>query len=633
MYSVSDDYLTQVHSAVQTWRLTGTVGDVNVTDDNILKGSLSINNKCTESDVGLGSVCIGVLKVTFLHNTGIDRFSWLGEVIKLNIGLLVNGEYEDVPLTPYVVSTAKYTAAGIVVTAYDYMEKFERAYSTDNISASPYEILTMTCDYCGVTLGITQEEVEALPNGTQRFVMTDASNISTYRDLISWVAVTLGGFATVNRDGALVIRTWQNDAVDTCESDTRISGAEYETYITDYTGIYLTHDTVAEYYGGETGSTISIGSNPFMQQSDDDTRSAYATAIVTAIGNIQYMPCKFSVACGVHLDLGDVLTISGGLIDDDVNVCVMEYTFVYKSKYTINSYGEDPTASASSKSEKEISGLAQSVSSSLWYIKTFTNAQDITLRDGKKTRIITLVSAAAESTTLIFMAEILGKLEISDGSESATVTVTYYIDNSEITTYHPKQIYTVSGDHMIHLLYHIPIVKDTTSNIMVYITVDGATMTIDTGSATASVSGSGIAGEVAWDGTIDIYEDYEEITIADLFDISIATDEVEVTYPEMNDSTVSDAYEAITIADLFDRTSITDSVDVGTVVDNYTYEVTNATVSTYTYDSDYVTTDGAFSLRTSYTYSGTIETIDSGIMKAVTIDKSTFASVSGIEVG
>lgn len=629
MYSVSDDYKTQVHSAVQTWRLTGTVGEAGVTDDNILKGSLSVTNKCTESDVGLGSVCIGVLKATFLHNTGIDRFSWIGEDIKLKVGLLVNGEYEDVPLTPYTVSNAKYTAAGIVVTAYDYMEKFERAYGTDNISASPYEILTLACESCGVTLGMTQEEVEALPNGTQHFMMTDASNISTYRDLISWVAVTLGGFATINRDGALIIRTWQSEAVDTYTSDTRISGAEYETYITNYAGIYLTHNTTAEYYGGESGATISIGADPFIQQSDDDTRSTYAAAIVAAIGNIKYMPCKFSIACGVHLDLGDVITISGGLIDEDVNVCVMEYTFVYNSKYTIQSYGEDPTASASSKTDKEISGLIESTSTSAWYLKTFTNVAELSCVDGRRTQIISLSVASTIDTTLIFMAEILATVELDSGVETADITVSYRLNGTFITNYHPKQIYTASGDHIIHLLYYVPVVAGATSTFMAFITATDCTVTIAAGNIQASMSGSGMAGEVSWDGTIDVYENYEPITLNKLIDSTAFTDSVSLAPLQIAKSTITETYTPISSRVVIG--TLNESASVTKVVAKY--EVSTEQASKYTYDADYITTDGEYyALQTAYAYSGTKGTIDTGLMASVDVDTSIYASVSGIEV-
>ena len=46
MYGVSDTYKTAMHQAVQKFRLTGTVGTTDFTDENILAGSFSITNQC-----------------------------------------------------------------------------------------------------------------------------------------------------------------------------------------------------------------------------------------------------------------------------------------------------------------------------------------------------------------------------------------------------------------------------------------------------------------------------------------------------------------------------------------------------------------------------------------------------------
>ena len=66
MYQVSEEYLKQTKRKVQTFRLAGTVNKIAFTNHDILSGSFTITNQCSEqNDVKIGSVYIGELKCTF----------------------------------------------------------------------------------------------------------------------------------------------------------------------------------------------------------------------------------------------------------------------------------------------------------------------------------------------------------------------------------------------------------------------------------------------------------------------------------------------------------------------------------------------------------------------------------------
>ena len=77
MYSVSNDYLTAIHGAVQSGHISGMIGAVAFTASDVLLGSASISNQCADStDVKLGAVFVGTLKITFCNRNLVPRGSW-----------------------------------------------------------------------------------------------------------------------------------------------------------------------------------------------------------------------------------------------------------------------------------------------------------------------------------------------------------------------------------------------------------------------------------------------------------------------------------------------------------------------------------------------------------------------------
>ena len=66
MYAVSEQYKAAMKQPVQSFHMKGTIGAVPFWDENILSGSFSITNQCSdETNVGIGQVYIGQLKATF----------------------------------------------------------------------------------------------------------------------------------------------------------------------------------------------------------------------------------------------------------------------------------------------------------------------------------------------------------------------------------------------------------------------------------------------------------------------------------------------------------------------------------------------------------------------------------------
>ena len=128
MYSVSEEYLTKMLDQIQTHKLSGTIDGVSFDESNVI--GVSINNRCAEKKVNLGSVNIGTLKLTFLTDI-LNRGEYYGKTIILSdslyLGLDENEEevWETVPIGTFYVASATWSAAGIDITAYDVLSKLD----------------------------------------------------------------------------------------------------------------------------------------------------------------------------------------------------------------------------------------------------------------------------------------------------------------------------------------------------------------------------------------------------------------------------------------------------------------------------------------------------------------------------
>lgn len=274
MYSVSNSYKSAALQPVQEHRLTGTIGSVSFDENNIISGTFNIQKQCTDtSDVVLGSAYIGQLTATFT-GVNIARGAWLKKNIAPSFALKVGNSWETVPLGIFKIKEANHTAEGVEVVAYDNMAKFDKVikkkkqtlgFATDSM----YTFISLACTKCNVTLGMTQAQIEALPNGHSSVddieiygdvKDTDfANDIETYRDLIFWCAQTMGCYATIDRQGQLVFKQYTQNVVDDISDQIRLSGAAFEDYTTHYTGIYFTDmDTNDDtYYGYDVEQLIA----------------------------------------------------------------------------------------------------------------------------------------------------------------------------------------------------------------------------------------------------------------------------------------------------------------------------------------------------------------------------------------
>ena len=524
MYSVSSDYLDIIqHSLSIKRKISGSIGGVPFTSDDILAGSFSYSGQIVDkSDIRLGGVFIQTVKFSFLKSfsDSIDRGTWKGRVIEVSIGLFVNNDYEYVPLGTFTVDDAMHSATGVDITAYCNMSKFDtsRGLST-NTTGTFYEILSLACLNAGVTLGMTQAEVEAMPNGTGTRSMYSPNDCETWRDVISWIACTMCGYATIDREGQLVIKTWGDTSEMNVSQDNRFNDGLYSDFETYYTGISVVNmkTEMTEYLGMpvDDGLTMNLGSNPFMQYGTESYRTEMKQNILNALQNFRYVPFSVSTFLDPAFDLGDVLIMAGGRASNS-KVCVMSIEYSFQNGLKLKGFGSDPAlANARSKTDKNISGLLSKTDSKSIQYYSFINAkayEDI----AEEETIGKFRFATVEDTTVTLWHEIKLDCNLDDEDTPMQVVVHYYLNEVE-ERYTPVMTIGESGVHTLDYNYFLAgISGGLVNDWRVTVECIGGTADIDAGDVHILLAGQGLVSNDEFLGYIDATDDIEALAIAGL---------------------------------------------------------------------------------------------------------------------
>lgn len=521
MYNASQAYLDKISETplTITRRIRGTIDDVAFTENDVISGSFNYSEKCVNSaDIKLGGVFVGQMGITFIPTFGssIPRGTWHGRTITIEIGLLVdpdNDTWEYIPIKPYIVDEANHTRNGIVITAYDSMSKLDKPMNVSTTAGTLYDIAYMACYECGVSLANTPAQMAQLPNGTEQFALYPENDIETWRDLISWLCVTCCGFATINRDGALEIRTWHDSPDVEMDMFSREAGGSWSDFTTYFTGLSIVdiEKKATRYYNVEpdTGLTMNLGSNPFIQYGTDEVRSRQCINILNALQNFVYVPFSASGLLDPIFDLGDVIDFTDGLAGDHSICCIHKMEFKYSGGVKLTGFGKNPALfNAKSKTDKNISGLISMQSENEVVTHTFLNSSEFDI-GSTATDILQIRFATVSPRTVKLLHEINFDLDIDSGEDDAQITAYYYL-NDELITFHPISSWDNEGNHILPLMYFLDNLTGGEQYVWrVALKCDRGTIHIDKQGIRALLEAQGLVATEDWDGYIEIREEYD----------------------------------------------------------------------------------------------------------------------------
>lgn len=570
MYPVSETFLQAVQGNTRKYYWMGkitTAGGVEYLFDqeNIVKGSGYITAQCCgNSEIELGAVYAAEMGISLFLD--IDRYTLEGAEVELSYYLrLADRTYEAVPMGIFEVSEANRTVHVLELKAYDRMLRFDRSFNSFETIGTAYGMMALCSTACGVELAQSQAEIEALPNGSELLSIYPENDIETYRDVLYFTAQVLGGFFCINREGKLEFRQYGETPVMEILQKHRFSSS-FSDFVTRYTAVSSTNlrTQTSEYYALETddGLTMNLGVNPLLQFGLEETRAELCGNILTALSAVNYVPFDSDTIGNPALDLGDVLTFSGGQADAQQITCVTSFTVKIGGRHSLKCVGKNPRLSqAKSKNDKNISGLLNQIEAGKIGIHTFTNASEYSIGE-TDVRIISIEFASKEENHAQFFGQVVvdveaqavekstqasgtivipfpsgnvgdsgGSVDTENGSEDgaageettdisvdvslpmtwtedgkAVCYVTFELNNAEILLHHPVETWH-SGKHILSLYYPIEnIVPNITNTFNVYLRMEGGSGSVGIGDCIASISGQAMAAAAAWDGRIDIEE-------------------------------------------------------------------------------------------------------------------------------
>lgn len=391
MYSASATYLTKIKSNTRKLSWSGTITTVggstcSLTNASFVNGSIA--RSISSQSLNIGTAYASTFSAEIIL-AGVSRYELYDGVVEISSS--VDGALDLIPMGKFTISEASQTSDHINIKAYDNMVKFDAVeFSATLITAiqTPFLWLSDACVACGVTLGNTEAQIEAMPNGRRKTGFADSvADAKTWRDVLSYITAYLGGYAYIGRDGKLYVGHYKAGSDDTVASNFRYSSI-LSDFRTTYDGLYATYKEggLQEYISNSNsgGLVLDLGVNPFLQFTDEDNRHEALQEIIDMWDGVYYVPYSVNMPLVPIYDVGDVLTFTdkqAGAYDIGV---ITEITYSIDGKMSVKCTGDNPVlADAQDRFTKVLSGLSSEYSNgqevgtkNFWLLHTHTIANN-----------------------------------------------------------------------------------------------------------------------------------------------------------------------------------------------------------------------------------------------------------------
>lgn len=383
MYSASADFLTAIKSNIRKFNWSGEIGlatPIAFNDSDIVSGQIIRN--ISGDALELGGVYSSQLSLELIL-PNVSRYELYGKEITLSV--LVDGASDVIPMGKYTITEALNQIGSVTITAFDDMTKF------DNVSfvpanhtdiQLPFNWLSDMCASCGVALGSTSGDIQAMPNGNRKTGFADVvTDVKTFRDALGYLCAYLGGYSYIGRDGKLYVGLYGSNSVDTIPSSFRYT-SNLSDFRTTYDGLYATYkeEGLQEYKSNNNsgGIILDLGVNPFLQFVNAGNRSDALQEIIDAWNGIYYVPYDSDLPLIPIYDAGDVVTFTDNQAGAYDFGAITEITYNIGGAMHIKCSGDNPKlATAQDRFTKSVAGLSsdynngqQSGGKNFWLLHT-----------------------------------------------------------------------------------------------------------------------------------------------------------------------------------------------------------------------------------------------------------------------
>lgn len=558
MRNVSAAYLEAIRARTRVDKLTGTIKlvggtEVPLSERNIVSQGASISKECvTGEEIEFGSVILSQLNLSFISDQ--SRYAFYNAKVQLTYSIqLADTTWYDLKLGTFKIAEAEKRGATIHVVAYDSLSALDKTYDGTQMYGTPYELLVMFCEVCGLEFGMTEEEILAMPNGDQALQIDSTTGLSTYRDCIKMVAQMLAAFAIADADGAVLLRRYGSTPV------TKLSRSHrYTPTIADFVcryagivirsnqGLFTAYDTtVAE------GLEMSIDA-PAWDYGAEDALQLRTQALLNELMKLQYTPCTFDMPSDPALECGDMLELETLEDDTAIRTIVTRLTWSFRGRTSIESTGKNPYLNTiKPKQNQIIKELQIQTTNNKLIFYSFSNTAASTILGTEVKQIASVTFVTVEDTSAMFLAQLPVTAVVEDTESTvetetehsvivkdntgASVTINDASGNPLTLTVVDKDTYTKvtpgtvdlqvfyylngslveyqliermhAGPHILSLFYpfaELPANSNNTFDVRL-LAINGS-VNIDKRALKATITGQGLAATTVWDGTLTIEE-------------------------------------------------------------------------------------------------------------------------------
>lgn len=371
MVELTDSYIEARQRPVKQQSLRGTIDGMAFGTNNILAGSVTVTNQIAGTgDIAIGTATAAELSITLLNNLNLQRGSLYRKRIELVYGLYTDEGLEEINVGTFYVNEANWGAEGVRIIAYDAMSKLDKKLDSYVINDNKvYQYARGLCEFCGVRLGQTEEEIDAMTNGTE--ILSYTQKLQTAREAIAGVAALLGAYATIGRDNKLYFKQFKPyGTVDSIYPTQRLDGGTISDFVTQYSELDVANaddHTVSIYFDSEEDNNkliMDLKQSPYLQGANKEQRRQ---TVFEAIKAINYTPFSVTIFDGPIYDLGDLVYLPDGIGDDNLH-CITRYAWTYGRGYELTGDGKNPAAATSyNANSSELNNLYNSSASGSGY--------------------------------------------------------------------------------------------------------------------------------------------------------------------------------------------------------------------------------------------------------------------------
>lgn len=478
MYNASADFTTKIKESIRQINWSGVINTptpISFSDDDIISGELT--RSISGEKLEIGSVYASQLTLE-VNLPNVSRYELYGCTMTLTCSLV--GASDTIPMGTFIITEALQSASKISITAFDAMIKFDDvAFSPalNDTVQSPFAWLTAMCTACGVTLGSTSAQIGALPNGRRNTGFADVvADARTWRDVLGYLGAYLGAFSYIGRDGYLYMGLYGSISVDTVPASFRVT-SNLSDFRTTYDGLSAVYkDGAVQEYVSNTntgGLVLDLGTNPFLQFTDNSNRVSALQEIIDAWNGIYYVPYEAEMPLVPIYDPSDVLTF----VDNQAGAydlgAITEITYKIHDTMRVVCSGDNPRlADAQDRFSKTIAGLS----------KEYSNGQEIGgknfwLLHSENTSSISVSSTKTQVSEIEWNQTVdvtrLGMMYTCDGDLSATATVVLEInvDDEVDYTFEVSEVKSMVGKRFYSANCAFDVEGKGTHTAKVYLTV------------------------------------------------------------------------------------------------------------------------------------------------------------------